>query len=138
MLHNSRATIGQGARRLCQVCGQPISIKPVGRTRRFCSDRCRDDARRTANFLDFGTTVPRRSGVTRNPIKLSTKSEACGAALAGRGSAVKAGSVVVAVGRGISTPNPAGAAGHPHRALVKRAIATEFAARWSRGGVRGS
>src|SRR6516225_1271732 len=124
--------LGQGARRLCATCGKSLSIKPTGRTRQFCSDLCRDEARRAANFRDFGTTVPRRSGVTRNPIKTSNKSTAKSAISADRGSAVKAVSPIVAIGLGIGTPNACKLADHPRADLIRRAIAIELAARWRR------
>ena len=41
MLLDSRASIGQGARRRCPVCNFPIKIKPTGRPAKFCSD-CSD------------------------------------------------------------------------------------------------
>ena len=127
---------GQGARRLCATCNSPLSIKQVGRTRRFCSDTCRDEARRNANFRDFGATVPSRSAVTRNPEKTSANSTACEATLADARSPLTVVAPIVAIGRGISTASPVGVAKHPQRDLVRRAIRVELAARWSRGGLR--
>jgi len=128
---------GQGARRLCAVCRKPLTInRLVGRTKKFCSDTCRNEGRRNANFRDFATTTPHRSAVARNRQKTLTNSVACKGTLADRGSPVKAGFAVVAIGRGISTPNPIGPADHPRSELVRNALRTEFAARWPRGGLR--
>jgi len=35
----------------CAVCGRGLDHKRVGRIRKFCSDRCRDEARRDRDFV---------------------------------------------------------------------------------------
>ena len=70
MLLNSRATIGQGARRRCATCNSPINVKPTGRTRKFCSPTCRDIARREANFRDSQRDPAVGAAMPRNPEKL--------------------------------------------------------------------
>jgi hypothetical protein len=131
MLFNSKAEVGQGARRRCPVCNQPIDVKPTGRTRTYCSDRCRDVGRRERDFR--GSSVPPDTGLAspRNPQKTSTNSVACEGTLADRGSAVKA--PIVTVGLGCHAgPHP------PERSterakLIRTALRLEFAARWGRG-----
>jgi hypothetical protein len=140
MLHNPRALVGQGARRLCPICRSPISIKQVGRPRRFCSDRYRDLARREREFrgknCDLSEGPSPSEALPGNAEKTSTKSSACGATLVGRAPAVEAGFAVVAIGRGISTPSPVSVADHPKADFIRRALRTEFAARWRRSGLR--
>src|SRR5262249_18528650 len=137
MLHNLHTLIGQGARRLCPVCRCAIAIKPVGRTRTYCSDRCRQVGHRSGEFRDknpdlSGGPYP-GEGLTRNPDFSPTKSMACKATFARRGS--PANGPLAVVGRGISTAGlsltSAGQA-----SLIRRAVATELAARWSRRGLR--
>jgi hypothetical protein len=105
MLYNSRAAVGQGACYRRRICGLPFTIKQTGRPRVHCSDCCREVARQERDFR----------------------------ASAGRGSPAKAGSAVVAVGRGVQISNHVVVADHPQRQLVARAIAAEFAARWPTG-----
>jgi predicted nucleic acid-binding Zn ribbon protein len=55
----------------CPVCGHPVPRWLIGRRKRFCSDACRDEARRARNFsiLGRGSGVPRNAG---NPHIIST------------------------------------------------------------------
>ena len=114
-------TPGEGARRLCASCGQPLTIKPTGRSRQYCSDTCRDFSRRQRNFAISGHARYPHSGVPQNPDFSSANSVTCKAVSADRGSAVKAAPVVV-MGLGVSTPNPSTVASHPQADLVRTAI----------------
>jgi hypothetical protein len=128
MLLDARASVGQGARRRCAVCGFPIKIKTTGRTAKFCSAACRDTARRKANFAISGHARYGGSGVPRNPDFSPTKSNTCKADLADRASAIKAR--IVAIGRGVSVgPQPAEVSAERAQ-LIRRAMKLEFAARW--------
>src|SRR5262245_20317622 len=127
---------GQGARRQCRVCGQPLSIKQRGRTRLFCSAVCWDEDRRNRNFRNFGTTVPHRSAVPENAKKTATKSTACKATSADRGSPIKPLStgVLAASGVGVSTV-VAPPADVDRQVRIRLALKTEFDARWSTTGL---
>jgi hypothetical protein len=73
----------------CQVCAVPLAIKPAaGRTKNYCSNRCRSTARSNANFRDFGVTMGRGSAATRNPPKNLGKTTANLAILAGQASSI--------------------------------------------------
>jgi hypothetical protein len=37
----------------CSICGAGLEHQRVGRIRQFCSDRCRDEARRSRDFMNF-------------------------------------------------------------------------------------
>jgi hypothetical protein len=71
----------------CAVCGSGLDHKRVGRIRKFCSDRCRDEARRDRNFVGaFGSPaieVARAHETTKNP---ADRSAVCGGQKRGRGS----------------------------------------------------
>jgi hypothetical protein len=74
------------ARKLkCAICGRGLDHKRVGRIRKFCSDKCRDKARRDRDFVGaFGpspTEVARTHESTKNS---STKSAVCEGAKRGR------------------------------------------------------
>ena len=130
MLLDSRATIGQGARRRCATCNSPINVKPTGRTRKFCSPTCRDIARREANFRDSSATRPSGAAMPRNPEKTPTNSAVCEGALADRGSIAKP--PIVAVGLGCHAgPQPPEESAE-RAALIRRAMKLEFGARWPR------
>jgi hypothetical protein len=49
----------------CPICGEPFTRNTSGRRKRFCSDRCRDEARRARNFSVLG----RCRGEPRNRAK---------------------------------------------------------------------
>jgi hypothetical protein len=120
---------GQGARYQCPGCGRPLVVSPTGRTQKFCSGQCRDEARRGRNFRDFGTTVPRRSDVPRNPLFSSANSVACKGTSAGRALPI------FAVGLGLSTapdPKPEG----EWARQIHEAVQYEMRARWPRMGLK--
>lgn len=82
---------------ICAACGRNIIARHTGRKRRFCSDRCRDQARRTRFVARLDKKGVQRfkkggryphSGVPRNAGNPSTISNGCKADLAGRGSAI--------------------------------------------------
>ena len=131
MLLIPTASIGQGARHRCRTCGFPINIKPTGRTRKFCSDRCRAVSRRERDFRDSSVTPYTGSGLPRNSKKASTNSVTCSGGLADRASAVKAPIVTVGLRchAGRQPPEKSTERG----ALIRNAIRFEFAARWSTG-----
>jgi hypothetical protein len=77
------------ARYRCQVCGGSLTInKSAGRTRLYCSDRCRDRRRRNANFEISGRARYPRQGMPRNSGKTLTKTTPKSATLAGRASSI--------------------------------------------------
>jgi hypothetical protein len=71
------------ARRQCAACAAPLTINKTGRTRVYCSDRCRDNGRRKANFEISGRARCPRQGVPRNSGKTLTKTTPKLASLAG-------------------------------------------------------
>jgi hypothetical protein len=113
----------------CAVCNAALAIKQNGRRRHFCSDRCRDTARRNANFRDLGITRPNGSAMPRNPQKTSSNTTTCKAEIGDRGCAIK--DRIVTVGLGIGTAQPATIS-----VQVRRAVQLELSARWRRLGVR--
>jgi hypothetical protein len=70
---------GFGERKLtCAVCGAGLDHKRVGRIRKFCSDRCRDEARRDRNFVGaFGPTPTEVAQTHETTENTSTNSVAC-------------------------------------------------------------
>jgi hypothetical protein len=134
MLLDPHTPIGQGARRRCLVCNFPITVRPTGRTRLFCSTRCRDEARRQGKFqiLEEGRYPPQ--GLPRNFPKTSTKSKAESPTLAGRGFAVTP--PIVAIGLGLHVPAPPAESSSERARLIQKAIRLELAARWRGGGAR--
>jgi hypothetical protein len=64
-MHGFNKTISQKFQGRCPVCGVPFTRSLVGRRKRFCSDRCRDEARRAFNFSVLG----RCRGEPRNDAK---------------------------------------------------------------------
>ena len=122
--------VGQGAFRRCgnPACTQIVDVNPTGRPRKFCSDQCCDEARRARNYRDFGTTVPHRSGVPRNPIFPSTKSNTYRGDTADRGSPVNG--VLATVGVGVSPTAPIPTDGSARSRLIRAAIRTELGSRW--------
>jgi hypothetical protein len=131
MLFNSKIEIGQGARRYCPVCNLPISIKPTGRTRQFCSATCRDTARRNANFRISGRVRYPYQGVPRNPEKTPAISTPKIDVLADRGSAAKAPPIVT-VGLGCHAAAQASEQSTERAANIRNAIRVELKARWPR------
>lgn len=130
MLLDSRAAIGQGARRRCATCNAPINVRPIGRTAKFCSATCRDIARRERDFRDSSVTPYIGSALPRNPEKTPTNSAICEGALADRGSIAKP--PIVAVGLGCHAgPQPPEESAE-RAALIRRAMKLEFGARWPR------
>jgi hypothetical protein len=77
LLELRRAFCCQGCRNAfyrkhCLICECPIDLKSTGRTRRFCSNKCRSTARRDRRFGLANATRNRRStkymGLTRNAV----------------------------------------------------------------------
>jgi hypothetical protein len=60
----------QGARRRCANCDKPLAIKQTGRTRLYCSARCRDARRRQANFAVSAQTRPGHPRCHETPKKV--------------------------------------------------------------------
>jgi hypothetical protein len=124
---------GQGARRQCLGCGQPLTIRLTGRPRKFCSDRCRDEARRHPTILpqnsisEGGRYHP--SGRPQNPDFLSTKSTQKTAISADRASPV------FAIGLGVSSP-PRPTPDGQRAELIRRAVEVEMRVRWPRLGLK--
>jgi hypothetical protein len=50
----------------CAVCGVGLDHKRVGRIRRFCSDKCRDGARRDRSFVGAARVVAQTHETTEN------------------------------------------------------------------------
>jgi hypothetical protein len=132
MLLDSRAAIGQGARRRCATCNAPINVKSTGRTRKFCSSTCRDIARRKANFEILGRARYPRQGEPRNLEKTPTISTPKIDVLADRGSAAKAPPIVT-VGLGCHAAPQASEQSTERAANIRNAIRVELKARWPRG-----
>ena len=63
----------------CANCGKRLDpqTKRAGRPQRFCSDKCRDEARRARNFAAFGATRRGRSRKPRNVQNNHAASKAC-------------------------------------------------------------
>jgi hypothetical protein len=84
---------GQFARKLtCEFCGVGLTHKRTGRIRKYCSDRCRDAARRERQFASFvGAFGPTHTEIARThetTEKSSTNSMTCKTEKSGRGSPV--------------------------------------------------
>jgi hypothetical protein len=126
----------------------PLAIKHTGRTKQFCSDRCRKEVTRhpqqkAAGALFQPPPYPSEA-LSGNPQKTSTKTTAKTAISADRGSAftpvwrvvagppVSLANLVVPLD-GVVQPKPISP--DERAELIRRAIALEFAARWPRGGV---
>ncbi len=72
----------------CQHCRAEIrSPKRSGRKAAFCSDKCRDAARRTRNFEGSGNTRKRTQAIPRNASKRSMISNPCKGDFADQGPA---------------------------------------------------
>ena len=56
----------------CSNCGEPLNPKRGSRRQRFCSYRCRDEARRNRNFATFATTRPAIPRSVQNNVAAST------------------------------------------------------------------
>ncbi|MCD7097178.1 DNA gyrase inhibitor YacG [Stenotrophomonas sp. MMGLT7] len=50
--------LGQASPR-CEVCGVPVSIKPTGRPRQYCSNRCRQKAARSRHIIQILVSIER-------------------------------------------------------------------------------
>ena len=72
--------------------------RKAGRTRMYCSDRCRDRGRRNANFEISGRARYPRQGVPRNSGETLTKTTPKSANLAGRAPSIS-GPIEVLGGR---------------------------------------
>ena len=69
----------------CAVCGRVLVRKHTGRKPRFCSDRCRDRARKSRKSVFRGTVLGVGSRQPRNAGNSFATSKACKADLGGRG-----------------------------------------------------
>jgi hypothetical protein len=144
---------GQGARWQCgnPACDRVLHVQSVGRSRKFCSDKCRQMAHRWQNGklpvlgksrpdTLFRTDPMQGKGLSRNPRKTSTKSDGCKAVSGDRASPFKPVWKVVAgppvslanliVPSGVFPPKPI--QGAERAELIRRARELEFAARWQR------
>lgn|SRR5262249_30619796 len=108
---------GQGARRQCAGCGARLSIKPVGRTRRFCSDLCRKEASRNRAATTLAASPNKSLHGVPNKIR-SQKSGETSTKSIGQKSA-------------FSTLDRA-----ERRELIRIAYEVEFAARWPLSGLK--
>lgn len=134
---------GEGVRWKCANpdCTQLLDRRSdTGRPRRFCSDRCRQQAHRNPgglsrnpDFRNFRADLGGGSGLSRNPEKTSTKSKSKIAISADRGFAGKA---VATVGNGVSPQVPVPTDASARSRLIRKAITLELDARWPRGGAR--
>jgi hypothetical protein len=74
-------TMSSYSRRLrpvnCKVCGQQVPRRRIGRARKYCSDKCRDAARRGRNFRGFGSTRYPSEAIPRNVENSSFTSNHC-------------------------------------------------------------
>jgi hypothetical protein len=62
----------------CAVCGGGLDHKRVGRIRKFCSDRCRDEARRDRDFVGAFRPPPAEVAQTHETAENTpTNSMAC-------------------------------------------------------------
>jgi hypothetical protein len=66
-----------GRRRRCESCGASFTPKRAARRQFFCSDRCRDAARRGRNFELFGQARRGSGPVPRSNQKTQVISEPC-------------------------------------------------------------
>jgi hypothetical protein len=74
----------------CTTCGKPITPKPASRRKRYCSYRCRDEARRQRNFANFACTRTTGEAIPRSARKSSITSADCAAHFGGRAFPTKA------------------------------------------------
>ena len=70
----------------CAVCGHALVRKHTGRKPRFCSDRCRDRARKGRKSAFRGTVLGVGSHRPRYARNSDVNSKACKPVFAGRGS----------------------------------------------------
>jgi hypothetical protein len=62
----------------CAICGAGLDHKRVGRIRKFCSDRCRDEARRDRDFVgSFGSPPTEVARTHETAENTPTNSMAC-------------------------------------------------------------
>ena len=59
----------------CAICGGGLDHKRVGRIRRFCSDKCRDGARRDRSFVGAARVVAQTHETAENTPTNSTASK---------------------------------------------------------------
>lgn len=71
---------------VCAHCGRALKAKHTGRKRRFCSDRCRDQARKCRKSAFRGTVLGIGSRRPRNAENQPTVSKNCKGDFAGRAS----------------------------------------------------
>jgi hypothetical protein len=105
----------------CRVCAVQLTIKrAAGRTKNYCSNRCRSTARRNANFRDFGVTMGRGSAATRNLQKNLGKTTPKPGALADQASSIS--SPIEVLGGRYSWCRPTSAQAR----LIANAVAAEL------------
>ncbi len=71
----ARPTNGNATR--CDHCGAPLHPKRGSRRQKFCSYRCRDEARRARNYAIFGSARRGSQGIPRSVQNIDAKSKAC-------------------------------------------------------------
>jgi hypothetical protein len=72
----------------CAVCGAVLHPKRASRRQQFCSARCRDENRRTRNFVKIGRARYPHSGVPRSIKNTFENSITSSDDIAGRGAAI--------------------------------------------------
>jgi hypothetical protein len=82
----AREPLRHGNAGACTVCGKLINPKRGSRRQRYCSYRCRDEARRTRNFAVSATTRRGSQAIPRSVENKPINSNGCKADFAGRGS----------------------------------------------------
>jgi hypothetical protein len=89
---NSRTTqplqLRAGNARRCIVCGSTINPRRASRRQKYCSYRCRDEARRTRNFAVSGATRRGSPAIPRSVENHPLASTSCTGGFAGRASSI--------------------------------------------------
>jgi hypothetical protein len=85
-----------GNARCCVNCGRPINPKYGSRRQRYCSYRCRDEARRARNFAVSATTRRGSPAIPRSVENRPLASTACGGDFADRAFSISAPPNVIA------------------------------------------
>jgi hypothetical protein len=161
--HEPGRAVRHGNRLTCASCGKPIVAKRGSRRRIFCSNTCKEVARRDKLAAP---TAPTRSvgispvnsveppanaasdaisegaryyptAVARSVKNTPVKSVACKGDFGDLGSAFNLlPMVAIGLGLGASNNTVGGIDQHPGAGAIRCAIRVEFAARWRRGGLR--
>ena len=80
----------------CLVCGSAITPRRASRRQRYCSYRCRDEARRARNFAASGATRRGSPAIRRPDENPSSISTTCKGGFAGRAPSIIGPQVVIA------------------------------------------